>query len=241
MKFPDAYQSMAVGDYVTYVPDQKLLTLPYALTGVERENSVCLSAFGPEGEGRAILPSLLTKWRVFHRKSGQIELISAIPALRVSVKGSIGYENLVKIQKLVADACVNPDFADSARPLGYSRASVECVDYRKAKNEFPYTDKRCFADVRHGKKNHLIFYDEPVFLASRDVEMSDQGMSLCARVLYPNGRVESEELYYSGLDTEVNRIQLTYAVPVLVRLKPNILVLDGAGTNEYPYMIGWGE
>jgi len=241
MNFPNAYEAMAVGDYVTYVPDKRHLILPHALTGVERKNVVGLSAFGPDGDGQVIFPNLLRKWRVFHRKSGVIELTNVLSTLRVSVKGSTGYENLVKIQKLVADACVNPDFADSARPLGYKATSVECVDYRKVRNDFPYTDKRCFADVQHVKRNHLIFYDEPVFLASRDVMLSDQGLSLCARVLHPNGKVESKELYYSGLDMEVNRIQLTYAVHVLVRLKPNILVLDGAGTKEYPYLIGWGE
>ena len=222
-----AYQVVNVGDWVRYDTSRlpKTCIVPKEETGFERSQyfRACNTR----------------KWRVYRKTDGQIELVSAVSVGKLWLYGVAGYENVVKTLKRIAQAFVNPNFAENARCLGVCSRSVDTVKLHKGvKKNFPYQDKRGFAEVKELKRKGLLpKLQRRVVIGSRDVEANDQGYALMVRTMTETGAIESETLYYSGLDMEVDSFNELFGVIVFVTLKRDILLADGDGSEMSPYKL----
>lgn len=236
-------KEMPEGGYLVYKPNK----IEYTIDSTKSEVS----------QAQKINPSKTTLWRVLNNDGKNIEIISAESAVdlklghsQIAVNGRNGYRNVGQILDDISEAYVNPAYSNlgSGRGLGFSNEkSVETFTNTKypmtldairtkGNNGVPYDDAYYIADIN--KFNvHNIRPDKDVWLASRRVIADSSKASFGVRHLNQARGIGYSNLFVFNKDKSMTSNVATKGVMPIVALRNDIMVIDGLGTKESPYIL----
>ena len=218
---PIANDSVALGAYITYVPDKT--------SGTIKDDDTSLI-------GATFNPSTTTSWRVFKNNSGQLDIISTESVTLLQLGDIEGYRKVVYIMNELCSYYVNGTYATSARSLGCNSSNQAIT----ADEDDNYIDDKLqlnMAGVLHSSGD--------IWLASRMKETGiiwigdkdDSGTNYYVRYMDNAGNIETQRLF-AQFNTGVSDYYSKYAgVRPIVSLKSNIKITGGDGTAENPYTI----
>ena len=203
------------------------------------------------------------KWVVLRNTSGLIEIISKESVGNVTLSGSSGFVNCVKLLNDKCKTYVNSTYASSGRSVGAKNSSIEVLDTKQYPIEyfkedrstsptnyvpgpFPYCDTDYMDDIRliRSKSALKSANDGNIWLASRSLYNSSVKSYYGVNYVKndgSNGTYIDFDLYVIDENDNISENSYSCGVRPVITLKPGIRIVGGSGTSGSPYEIAIGD
>ncbi|MBP3283911.1 MAG: hypothetical protein J6M02_00220 [Clostridia bacterium] len=219
-----------VGDYVEYVPNQ--------------DKCVILARDSGHKEDQEFFPSKTRLWRVF-RWGEEIELVAAKSGGKLTLCGFEGFQNSADILNYLSEAHVNRRYASCGRSLGsqspmipVNRGITFPID---AQGIVQAGVPRRFdaGDVEQLNAYDLFPSKRGMVWLAANYRILNKGEEYCncRCVRCENGDAVGVCLQYTHCGEYPKQFAQTKNVMPIVRLRPEVRLEEGMGTEKSPYKV----
>ncbi|MCI9280514.1 MAG: hypothetical protein HFJ02_06940 [Bacilli bacterium] len=249
---PTLYNSVQVGQFISYTPEKTSYEIASNLTGYT--------------SNQTINPSELNLWRVIRKnEDGSIDLVSEYTSSQnVIFKGEIGYKNYIGTLNKVAQSYETSGITSRSRYMGYDGQTEFILSSEKITDTEPWTEDTTAENSPKGSERERLGGGDVLYLTDEALIKAACGNTLIAykvdatstavnywlasryfiyqydywsffniRYVSTNDRLSGDEIFY-GSDKETRSIN--YLRPI-VTLESGIVANTGNGSSENPWKI----